>query len=222
MRRLVIAALGLALAVGAIVGSIGMFTFGGPSRSAGAATLNRQAEITLFAVQNLSFDGNAGMEYRSTYVLTTIDTTKFPNGSTFTFNVGGQSANLGSHCFRLVEWLGGSEFTPVSGSEVCTAGDGNPFTLKSGPLTLPAGEHGYSFEWKNVSAGYDDGCGVGTIRVLADWTELSAVGGIAEAPSLAPTSGPGLGGATYPVLGAVAVLAITVVAATSVKKRSER
>ena len=121
------------------------------------------------------------------YTTATIDTTRFPAGAVFTFNVSGREYVASSHCFRLAEVVTDNQFDPVPSSEVCTSAPPNFFALQSGPLALSSGNHIYMLQWKQVSGG--DSAWLGTVRVLADWQEYSpAVGGTALLPDIGDSS----------------------------------
>jgi len=198
----------VAVVLGLAAGLLGMFAFSELSDRAGAAGyVTRQAEVSLIATLNDSVKGIAGEAYNVTPAVVGIDTTKFPSGTTFTFNVNGEAGSASAHCLRLVEIVEPGiphVFNPVTGSEVCTSvsDDDEYVALQSGPITLPTGNHMYSFQWKQT-----DGIlifTIGTIRVLAEWQEYSpAVGGTALLPNISDSSP-----SNYIALAALAGLAL--------------
>jgi hypothetical protein len=183
----------------AVVGVLlGMFAFTALSDRAGAVGYRpEQSEVSLFALPNVGFGGTSGEPYQNAYLYAAaaIDTTNFPTGATFTFNVSGAGLWVtGSYCWRLVEVDPPSTLNPIAGSEVCETVSvaGEYFALQSGPLTLSAGEHIYTFQGKQVTGPEPTGPSIGAIgtaRVVAEWTEPSAaVGGIALLPDISDSS----------------------------------
>jgi hypothetical protein len=225
MRRLGIVAIGLALMVGIVVGGMVGNPFGASSQrtsaAGAAASVTQQAEITLMADYLTSLEAAAGGEYAGGSIASAaIDTSTFPVGTSFTFNVTGMEVYNNTHCFRLARAIAWGSWEAVAGSEVCASGPSanQYFALHSGPLTLPSGENIYVFQWKHVSG--TGSVALGKVHVLAQWTEPYAVGGFAELPAVAGTGTSGMGGATYAVLAGAAagVLAFAVLATLSIRR----
>jgi len=198
----------LAVVLGLAAGLLGMFAFAALSGRAGAAaTVTQQAEVTLMTDLGSGWQGTPGEAYRETYAMAAIDTTGFPAGTTFTLNVSGYDLDGSSHCFRLGEWISDHDFTPVSGSEICTSPPPNYFAIESGPLTLSAGEHIYRWEWKQATGGLP--ATLGSVRIVAEWQEYSPpVGGIALLPDIGDSSA-----SNYIALAVLAGLALVAVTA---------
>jgi hypothetical protein len=227
MKRLAIAAVGLALVVGIVVGGM----VGRPSEgkaSASTATQAREDQITIFsqAFSNppqlpggiygpLSGDG---------MILLGLDPADYPSSSTFRLEGVWDSLGEGeTSCLRLFDRTTGA---PVVESEACHTDTANEYVrVRSLAFSLPAGEHEYTLEGKCVLPPWECLNPLYSARLIVDWTEAYAVGGFAELPPLASAPGTGtsgMGGATYAVMAGAAagVLAFAVLATLSVKRRA--
>jgi hypothetical protein len=224
MKRLIIAAVGLALVVGIVVGAIVGNAFGS-SASASTAAQPREDQITFFS-DGGGLSGPTDPDYVPVPSLLAVDPGDYPPSSAFRFE--GQlfhRPNGGSTtCMRLFDLTTNAA---VPGSELCDypGGEESSFVrLRSGAFSLPTGEHEYTVEWKCACVDGETGA-VSSARLIVEWTAPCAVGGIAELPPLASApggGGSGMGGATYAVLAGAAagVLAFAVLATLSVRKRN--
>jgi len=182
----------LAVVLAVVAGLLAMFAVTALSDRAGAAGYRpEQAEVSLVAITGMGVGLTPGEPYQNTGAAAAIDTTSFPTGATFTFNVSGTGPVVdNSCCFRLAEVDPPNTVNPVANSEVCKTVSvaGEYFALESEPLTLLAGEHIYILQIKLVS-GATGQAGLGNARVVAKWTEpTAAVGGIALLPTISDSS----------------------------------
>jgi hypothetical protein len=178
----------LAIVFGLLGGLLGMVAFNELSGRAGATgSVTEQAEVVVAVDGGFQWQGWDETYLSSRSNITTIDTTKFPSGTTFTFNVTAmESTDDSSHCMRLAEVTPPpNTLNPVSGSEVCTplSMSGEIVALQSGPLTLSSGNHMYMLQVKEASG--DGWFDYGVARVVAEWQDYPPpVGGIAVLPNL--------------------------------------
>jgi hypothetical protein len=231
MKRLAIAAVGLALVVGIVVGGMVGNPFDGKA-SASTAAQQREDQIAVVA------DGAHGIDLVDAdwalvpaaagdlgTLMVALDPADYPANSTFRLETvslvfGGGGASV-SGCVRLFDMTEGA---PVSGTEVCHTVPPDQLEtalLRSEPVALASGEHVYTLQDKvTPEGGYF--VSLASARVIVEWTGSYAVGGIAELPAVAGTGTSGMGSATYAVLAGAAagVLAFAVLATLSVKRRT--
>jgi hypothetical protein len=220
MKRLIIAAVGLALVVGIIVGGMVGNPLEGKASASTAAGQQREDQVILSASPlGLPFSDWGFLTPPTVVPYLAVDTADYPGNSTFRFEAVLWINESSTGCARLFDLTDG---TVVSGTELChtTGQSAESVRLRSEPMDLPSGEQEYSLQgWYSGGGG-----GVLVSRVIVEWTGPSAVGGFAELPALAGTGASGMGGATYAVLAGAAagVLAFAVLATLSVKRRRVR
>jgi hypothetical protein len=227
MKRLIIAAVGLALVVGIVVGGMVGNPFDGRA-SASTATQAREDQITIFSQGRIEGPQLPGGDYgplnAGGMILLGLDPSDYPPSSTFRLEgVWLPDGSGETSCLRLFDR---TTSAPVVESEACHTGTAHEYVrVRSLAFSLPAGGHEYTLEGKCVLPPWQCVTPVYSARVIVDWSEPFAVGGIAELPPLASApGGSGMGGTTYAVMAGAAagVLAFAVLATLSVKKRGAR
>jgi len=195
MKRLIIAAVGLALVVGIIIGGIVGDTFGRSSASAATAG----GRLISLGTQTLS----PCQQYVSPLAAVS-------DCSQLVVMAVTSNPNLG------VTLEGSAATSPDGTIRITTSEAVTEINGGYGRILKP---------YPYVSVNLDVACGVGTTNVTGWlWCATSAsntVGGIAEVPDAETTrTGAGMGGGTFAVLGAVGgVLAITVAGTVAAKRR---
>jgi len=204
MRRLVIAAVGLALVVGIVVGGMVANPFGRSAPASAAGVGGRIISLgTLTAVPT-----SAVVDYPMVDVQDCAEITVMAQGST-------------DGIFGWAPWYISPDGTKRIGAGVWT---NSVQANVDGLLTASATVEGrYEYIQPRVQNG------VLQVQDITAWLWCAtspsyAVGGIAELPALAGTGGPGTGGTTYAVLvgAAAGVLAFAVLATLTVKRRGVR
>jgi len=227
MKRLIIAAAGLALVGGIIIGGIIGSPFGRTQSTNAAVGQRGESQILLFADGSKAIDIDyASWQWIGIYsggvgpFLASLDSANYPAGSTVQLeavmqvNAGGASDVTA--CVRLTD---GANGPAISGTETChthpSDGQYHPAVrIRSQPVSLPSGEHEYSLQGE-VTGG---GAYLTTARIIVQWTNPSVVGGVAEPPDLATGTGAsGMGGGAYALL--VGGVAFAVMGILAVKRR---
>jgi len=201
MRRVAIAAVGLALVMGIIVGGMVGNPFGRSAPASAAGVGGRLISLgTLTAVPT-----TAVVDYPIVDVQDCAEITAMGQGST-------------DGVFGWAPWYISPDGTRSIGGSVWT----NPVQASvDGLMTASATVMGrYEYIQPRVQNGVEHVQDI-TLWLWCATSPSYAVGGIAELPALAGAGGSGMGGTTYAVLAGAAagVLAFAVLATLAVKKR---
>ncbi len=225
MKRLIIAAVGLALVAGIILGCTAGNLLNFKASASATAGQQGEAQIALIADGQgivygyppntwlfLTEDNNGSPDAGP--FLVALDSADYPANSTVQLETVLKA--YATECVRLTE-----DRTAIDETETChTSPSPAVVRVRSAPVPLASGEHEYSIQGKtdgNAETLY-------AARIIVDWTNSSVVGGVAEPPDLATRTGAsGIGGGTYAVLGAAGgVLAITVAGTVAARRRGSQ
>jgi hypothetical protein len=166
MKRLAIAAVGLSLVAGIIIGGIAGNLFDGTASAAPHSQV-REDVITIYTGRGLALHREPSLRTLRAWRIV-LDGSHYPEGTTFKLEIAmhliGMPPEASSHCAVLAT---AADEKPIPDSEVCLSATGNQLLYGvSAPFELPSQRGLYAVKVRGSGLGYLDAA-----RLHAVWTE---------------------------------------------------